>query len=640
MPLMFHNGQLLFRNGQLALSEDCCCEVLRNCIDCRDAVQSVFVEVSGFTSGVFGTPPDNPVFVTYGNLNRTYSLRREPALGPGWFVQDVGTPGSRTSPGILILSIEDVPTNYWIRLWVWRAIVRIFCVGDELRAEGFFQTQCWDSNDSTANCPQGGCDQGQIPIPLATRPWEEACAGAEFCNPDPVRCYFCPFTTVLDPTAEHCVRACYTLSMEPAPTVTIVNAPPAQTTEVNATFGWTTTGVVDLMTVSIDGGPPREEGSPETFSNLPIGVHTFTVHVENQFGFDEKTHVWEILDAGQPGGCHTPTVSFTETPPNPSGTSVTFRWSTTGTVRQVAYRLDGADPVEVTGQTSLSLTLPLGSHTLLLMADSLQCGSDDVSYSWTVSAAPLPPTVTIIQHPDAVTTDTLATFSWSTTGEVTSTTCQLDGGSQNPCTSPATYTGLSVGQHTFTVRVSNAQGTASDSFSWEVVPTASTVCDKIVQAFRISGGVANVDAEVTFTQIGQSGCAGGGWDEATTTWLMPGTGAASGSCGTNLSVQRQIPADPCGSLQGVLTYFVCSNCTDISVTGPTVRVTAEHATSVTGAIDRIDFAATGAAAEALIDQLLNTGQCQVPFHAYNDAPGTPNFFPSASSTCTLRIFPS
>jgi hypothetical protein len=93
-------------------------------------------------------------------------------------------------------------------------------------------------------------------------------------------------------------------------------------------------------------------------------------------------------------------------------------------------------------------------------------------------------------------------------------------------------------------------------------------------------------------------------------------------------------------LQGVLTYFVCSNCTDISVTGPTVRVTAEHATSVTGAIDRIDFAATGAAAEALIDQLLNTGQCQVPFHAYNDAPGTPNFFPSASSTCTLRIFPS
>jgi hypothetical protein len=41
----------------------------------------------------------------------------------------------------------------------------------------------------------------------------------------------------------------------------------------------------------------------------------------------------------------------------------------------------------------------------------------------------------------------------------------------NTCTRPLDYTGLTVGDHTFTVTVSNPVGSASDTASWTIDPT-------------------------------------------------------------------------------------------------------------------------------------------------------------------------
>jgi hypothetical protein len=84
-----------------------------------------------------------------------------------------------------------------------------------------------------------------------------------------------------------------------------------------------------------------------------------------------------------------------------------------------------------------------------------------------------PPAPVITGHPDAQTTSTDATFTWTEAATAGVTfTCSLDS-VPGPCDSSTStsYTGLSHGPHTFEVTVTDAGGnTSSDSFSWEIIP--------------------------------------------------------------------------------------------------------------------------------------------------------------------------
>jgi uncharacterized protein YkwD len=82
------------------------------------------------------------------------------------------------------------------------------------------------------------------------------------------------------------------------------------------------------------------------------------------------------------------------------------------------------------------------------------------------------PTVALTSSPAASTSATSASFAWSTTGTVTSTTCSLDGAAAVSCASPASYGGLAPGAHNFRVTVANAGGSTSAGYSWTVTTTA------------------------------------------------------------------------------------------------------------------------------------------------------------------------
>jgi RNA polymerase sigma factor (sigma-70 family) len=84
-----------------------------------------------------------------------------------------------------------------------------------------------------------------------------------------------------------------------------------------------------------------------------------------------------------------------------------------------------------------------------------------------------PPSATITSGPPTSTTETGATFSF-TAGEPASFTCGLDGSGFSPCSSPKGYQGLATGQHTFTVRATDAAGNtgAPASYSWTITPPA------------------------------------------------------------------------------------------------------------------------------------------------------------------------
>jgi hypothetical protein len=88
-----------------------------------------------------------------------------------------------------------------------------------------------------------------------------------------------------------------------------------------------------------------------------------------------------------------------------------------------------------------------------------------------------PPQTTIDTHPPAQTTNASAAFTFSGTDNVTAPAslafeCRLDGAGWAACTSPASYTNLALGSHTFDVRAKDAAGNIDPtpaSHSWTIV---------------------------------------------------------------------------------------------------------------------------------------------------------------------------
>ena len=81
--------------------------------------------------------------------------------------------------------------------------------------------------------------------------------------------------------------------------------------------------------------------------------------------------------------------------------------------------------------------------------------------------------VSLTTKPANPTTSTNANFAWSTSGNVVSTTCKLDGASAG-CVSPDSMANLAAGGHSFAVTVSDGSRTASTSYSWTVTAPSAT----------------------------------------------------------------------------------------------------------------------------------------------------------------------
>jgi hypothetical protein len=152
--------------------------------------------------------------------------------------------------------------------------------------------------------------------------------------------------------------------------------------------------------------------------------------------------------------------------------------------------IDISDPASprvagsVTNETTLNVPLGLDfdANRGYIIADSAVApGDPNPTYppytpsltTGTIAAiqldpAPIAVTITPTSGPASATGPTNASFSFSTSDQVATVQCQLDGAPLSPCTSPTTqtYSGLSVGSHTFTVEATDAVGnTASASYT-------------------------------------------------------------------------------------------------------------------------------------------------------------------------------
>jgi uncharacterized protein YkwD len=280
--------------------------------------------------------------------------------------------------------------------------------------------------------------------------------------------------------ARHMARYAYMAHDDPAPPVarTVPDrleacGYPSRTTGWGENIAWGYSSASSVVTAWLNS--PGHKANIENPSYRATGVgaassSTGAVYWSQEFG--------TYVDSGSTGGggVTAPTVSLTSGPASSTtSTTASFGWTSTGTVSSTTCSLDGQAFAACSSPKSYS-GLEVGAHSFRVSVSN-SSGSGGATYSWKVTApAPPPPapapTVSLTSGPGSSTMSTAASFGWTTTGTVSSTTCSLDGQTAVACSSPKSYSGLTAGAHSFRVTVSNTAGSAAATYAWTV--TSST----------------------------------------------------------------------------------------------------------------------------------------------------------------------
>jgi hypothetical protein len=122
--------------------------------------------------------------------------------------------------------------------------------------------------------------------------------------------------------------------------------------------------------------------------------------------------------------------------------------------------------------------LAQGSHTFRVRAvdAALNVDPSPAVYTWTIDQTA--PETVISNGPGASTTSTSASFSFTSPEQGAVFECSLDSAAFTSCASPKSYSGLSVGSHSFQVRALDAAGNIDGSpasYPWTIQPGGGPV---------------------------------------------------------------------------------------------------------------------------------------------------------------------
>ena len=265
------------------------------------------------------------------------------------------------------------------------------------------------------------------------------------------------------------------------PVVTIANPPPA-------------VGNVDTLTFNISAKvDPRlkiQSLSCQLDANAPIACDTlsFTVskvaegdHSLTVVGTDTKAQTSQPQVYLFRVDKTAPVLTVSQSPSAITGsTTATIAFAATDSLSGVATYMCALDaaPLALCTSPVTSMALTSGAHTFRIQASDKAGNLSAISsVAWTVDLTA--PTLTITSQPTTFSNSANANFIFSgTSGGVAlaSYQCSIDGGTFAACTSPKSYTALTEGKHTFSVKGTNAAGTMSSpvNASWTVDTTPPT----------------------------------------------------------------------------------------------------------------------------------------------------------------------
>ncbi len=273
------------------------------------------------------------------------------------------------------------------------------------------------------------------------------------------------FTVQSTDTAGNVGSASFTWTIDTtAPTVTITSHPNNPSNSTSATFGFTVSdGTIQCR---IDGGAFASCSSPATFSGLAEASHTFTVQSTDTAGNVGSASFTWIIDTTPP------TVSITSHPNNPTNqTSATFAFTVSdGTIQ---CKLDSGTFASCSSPVTFS-GLASTSHTFTVQSTDTAGNVGSASFTWTIDTTP--PTVTITSGPKNPSNSATATFTFTVSDGTIQ--CKVDSGAFAACSSPATFAGLAVCSHTFTVQSTDTAGnvgSASQTWTIDTTPPVVTI---------------------------------------------------------------------------------------------------------------------------------------------------------------------
>jgi hypothetical protein len=276
------------------------------------------------------------------------------------------------------------------------------------------------------------------------------------------------------------------------PEARIDSGPSGSTTSSEANFGFSASDPNAGFECRLDAGAWAECRSPQQYIGLGEGPHAFEVRAIGQDGLagSPASRSWTV-DATAPAvSATTPGAGASGVEPNVmvsarfseaidpatlTASTFTLRRSGESTPLAASVNYDGAaatatlDPAPALAEGSTyTATLRGGPDGVKDVAGNPLAAA----HSWSFTTAAVPPQTTIDSGPSGSTTSTSATFTFSASEPGASFECKLDAGSWKSCQSPAAYSGLAAGEHSFEVRASDAGGAADPtpaSRHWTVV---------------------------------------------------------------------------------------------------------------------------------------------------------------------------
>jgi large repetitive protein len=175
-----------------------------------------------------------------------------------------------------------------------------------------------------------------------------------------------------------------------------------------------------------------------------------------------------------------PSPTITSAPANPTNSqTATFTFTGAGSGATYECALDSTSAFTACTSPKSYSGLAAGTHSFRVRVKDKSKYSDPTVFTWVIDLT-APPAPTITAHPSSQTSATTASFSFTDSEAGVSFQCKLDAAPYAACTSPTTYSGLTLGSHTFSVRAKDAAGNVSGptSFAWSVVPPTPTITSK------------------------------------------------------------------------------------------------------------------------------------------------------------------
>jgi hypothetical protein len=246
------------------------------------------------------------------------------------------------------------------------------------------------------------------------------------------------------------------------PVVSILWGPSDYTSDTDASFTLDTTeedsgGFKCALDGEVPGGCTRRMD----YTGLSDGVHTFVASAYDDAGnvSDPITDTWTVDTIA-------PRVNIISGPDGITN-------SQTATFEFVSNEPDATFECSKDGGSYLTCSSPKtytwvqdGPHTLSVIAKDQARNESTTPDTWTWTVDATPPTVTITSGPPDPNPWEKVSFTFAADEDGVTFTCQLDDGRENPCTSPTTYSGISLDRHTFYVYATDSVGNQGQTERW------------------------------------------------------------------------------------------------------------------------------------------------------------------------------